>query len=167
MFRRTCVLVLVPVAIITGTACEKNLTATQVQEEQMKETRTHPRAYRDTMAANAVAQDMSVVDFHFVGHTAELSGTGVVRLDRMAKFLDTYGGTVRYDTSLTDEKLVTQRIEHVREYLALVGCDMDRVEVKTALSAGRGAPARTAIEKEESVAASTGQEGELSLGVSP
>ena len=97
------------------------------------------------MADNAMLHDMSVADIHFVPHTAELSGTGAARLNRMATLLDTYGGTVRYETFNTDEALVKQRLDHVHEYLALTGCDMGRVQVKTMISGGRGMTASKAM----------------------
>jgi len=155
-------------AISFGAACNKPLTTTQLQEERMQESRERPRPHMDDMADNAMARDMSVADFHFVGHTAELSGTGTVRLDRMAQFLDTYGGMVRYETVQTDEGLINQRLEHVREYLALTGCDMERVEIKAMMSGGRGTPAVKAIESEEKAAAqqSTPQQS-LGLGIAP
>jgi hypothetical protein len=101
------------------------------------------------MSDNAILHDMSVADIHFIPHTSELSGVGVARLNRMAKLLSTYGGTVRYETRLTDEKLIDPRLEHVQEYLALAGCDMDRVSVVAMRSGGRGMPGDEAVEKFE------------------
>lgn len=98
------------------------------------------------MGDNAILKDMSVADIHFIAHTSEISGVGQVRLDRMAHLLNTYGGTVRYETDLADEDLLAQRIDHVREYLTLVGVDMNRVEVKPMLSGGRGLSGDEAIE---------------------
>jgi hypothetical protein len=105
----------------------------------------NPQQHFRDMADNAVLSDMAVADFHFVAHTAELSGTGAARLNRMATLLDTYGGTVRYETFEPDEKLVKQRLEHVREYLTTTGCDMARVDVKAMISGGHGMPANKAI----------------------
>ena len=42
--------------------------------------------------------------------------------------------------------MVKQRLEHVREYLALTGCDMGRVEIKAMISGGRGLAATKAIQ---------------------
>jgi hypothetical protein len=120
-------------------------TATGIQEERMDRALHRPREYESDMVDNAILHDMSVADFHFVPHTAELSGTGAARLNRMATLLDTYGGTVRYETFETDEKLVNQRLEHVREYLATTGCGMERVQIKSMLSGGRGMAADKAI----------------------
>jgi hypothetical protein len=103
---------------------------------------------------------MSVADIHFVGHSNEISGVGQVRLDRMARQLNTYGGLVRYETDGTDQELIKQRIDHVREYLTLVGVDMNRVEVKPMISGGRGMPGPEALEHyKRGTAAPTGTGG--------
>lgn len=99
------------------------------------------------MVDNAILSDMSVSDSHFIPHTAEISGTGEKRLDRMASLLNTYGGTVRYATSLADEEMIKNRIEHVREYLALVGCDMSRTDISVMEPGGRGMPGHEATWK--------------------
>ena len=109
-------------------------TATQMQHAKMDKMMANSRAHLTYMADNAMLHDMSIADFHFVPHTRELSGTGIARLDRMAVMLDTYGGTVRYETYATDEAFVQERLDHVGEYLATTGCDMTRVEIKTMLS---------------------------------
>ncbi|UCE59945.1 MAG: hypothetical protein JSU63_21185 [Phycisphaerales bacterium] len=138
---------------LAGLACNQKLTATQIQHERMDVARANPRHHFAYMMDNAMAADMAIVDFHFVSHTSELSGAGAARLDRMAHYLNAYGGTVRYDTSLTDEELIRTRLERVREYLAAVGCDMDRVEATTMISGGSGSPADRAIEYEENLVA--------------
>lgn len=126
------------------------------------------------MVDNALLHDMSVVDLHFVPHTAELNGTGAARLTRMARLLNVYGGIVRYETEQTDDALITRRIAHVHEYLADAGCDMSRVEVKSMLSGGRGIRATDAIRILEegtindlqSGAAGSGQPGSTSAQAS-
>lgn len=125
--------------------CEKLKTATDLQTDLIDKSKEAPREHFTNMADNAMLHDMSVADIHFVPHTAELSGTGAARLNRMATLLDTYGGTVRYETFNTDEAFVKLRLEHVREYLALTGCDMGRVEIKAMISGGRGTSASKAI----------------------
>jgi len=139
------------VLIIAAAGCKNGelQTSTQIQLDQMERARQQPQTHLCNMVDNAILQDMSLADFHFVGHSNELSGTGVARLDRMAPLLDTYGGAVRYDTSITDTELVQTRLNHVREYLALTGCNMNRVEIKTMLPGGTGMTATRAIEKEQ------------------
>ncbi len=125
--------------------CKKFQTATDLTIEKIDRSMKEPREHFTNMADNAMLHDMSVADIHFVPHSAELSGTGAARLNRMATLLDAYGGTVRYETFITDEALVKQRLENVREYLALTGCEMDRVSIKTMMSGGRGIAADRAI----------------------
>lgn len=135
----------VSLLLLTIAACDRPLTATHIQHAKMDEAKYAPRSYFKNMADNAMLQDMSVADIHFVPHTAEISGTGAARLDRMAHLLDAYGGTVRYETYQTDEAMVNRRIENVREYLAMTGCNMDRVKIESAASGGRSSPADRAI----------------------
>ena len=142
--------------IVALAACNGNLPTTEMQHERMDEMRAAPRPHLAYMVDNATLHDMSLADIHFVPHTTELSGTGIMRLDRMAVMLDTYGGTVRYDTTLTDEFMVAKRLEHVSDYLATTGCDMGRVKLEAALAGGRGMPADDAITAREQAAAGSG-----------
>ncbi len=136
--------------LAAGCCCpHRTETATDLQMGRIEQMREDANAHFAHMADNAILHDMSVADFHFVPHTAELSGTGVARLDRMAPLLNAYGGKVRYDTALFEEGLIQKRIDHVREYLALTGCDMSRVEVKAEISGGRGERAKKLIAVEE------------------
>ncbi len=133
---------------LTSAACNdknKAMTGTDIEMRNMDCAKAHYGTHMTDMADNAMLQDMSVADFHFVPHTSELSGTGADRLDRMAALLNTYGGTVRYETDLGDQELLKKRMDHVREYLAVAGCNMDRVEVKAMISGGRGMAADKAI----------------------
>ena len=138
-------LALANTACNTCQTCKKFQTANDLTLQQIDRSMKEPREHFTNMADNAMLHDMSVADIHFVPHSAELSGTGAARLDRMATLLDAYGGTVRYETFITDEALVKQRLENVREYLALTGCEMDRVSIKTMISGGRGMTATKAI----------------------
>lgn len=133
---------------LASAACNgknKALTGTDIVMRNMDCAKAHYGTHMTDMADNAMLQDMSVADFHFVPHTSELSGTGADRLERMAALLNTYGGTVRYETDLRDQELLKKRMDHVREYLAVAGCNMDRVEVKAMISGGRGMAADKAI----------------------
>jgi len=127
----------------------KYRTAVTQDMQRMDKTLATPRAYLANSVDNAILHDMSLADFHFVPHSTELSGSGVARLDRMALMLDTYGGTVRYEAGTTDERLIEGRLDHVREYLSLVGCSMDKVKLATAVSGGQGGRASVAIEAED------------------
>ncbi len=140
------VLALVSTACNTCPDCKELKTSTDLQIEKIDQSREVPPEHFTNMLDNAILQDMSIADVHFVPHTAELSGTGAARLNRMATLLDAYGGTVRYETFDTNEEMVKNRLEHVREYLALTGCDMGRVAIKAMMSGGRGMAATKAIQ---------------------
>ncbi|MCP4251217.1 MAG: hypothetical protein GY778_29625 [bacterium] len=96
--------------------------------------RNEMQAFYAYMTDNATMSDSSLADIHFVPHTTELNSLGTARLTRMAQIMETYGGTVRYETRLTDEEMVDQRLVHVRDYLATTGIDLDRVEVLVAMA---------------------------------
>ena len=123
-------------AIVLGACNQPN--QTYIHMERMDEGVEAFGSYFRDMADNALLRDMSIADLHFIAHTDELSGVGAERLDRMAALLQTYGGTVRYETYLADEDMVQRRIGHVREYLTLVGCNMDRVSIAVQAPGGRG-----------------------------
>ncbi len=160
MFARYRTSILLCGLLVIATGCnEKIKTTTQMQHENMDEAKELHGAHLDQMADNGMIHNMSVVDFHFVPHTAELSGTGVTRLDRLAPYLETYGGTVRYETYLGDEALVGKRMLHVREYLALAGCDMQRVKVERLISGGRKMAATEAIDIKEKGTAMPDEQG--------
>jgi len=134
------------VAVVVLAGCHGDYrTATQQNMARMDREQAAPRDYLVNQVDNAILHDMSLADFHFIPHSKELSGSGVARLDRMALMLDTYGGTVRYETALTDEALIKGRLDNVKEYLTLVGVSMEKVALTTALSGGRGGAVRDAI----------------------
>lgn len=123
--------------------------STDLPPEFVNDSREHSKARFAYMADNAMMHDLAISDVHFIPHSSELSGSGVSKLDRLAPMLNTYGGVLNYDTDVTDKALVQARIQHVREYLSLAGCAMDKVEVKPGLAQGRGAPAERAIQVEQ------------------
>jgi hypothetical protein len=97
------------------------------------------------MVDNAMLEDLSLADIHFVPHTAELNGTGARRLERYAKLLSVYGGAVRYATSIEDDRLVEQRMASIRDYLATTGIAADRIKTNRDLPGGTGMTAKEAI----------------------
>lgn len=131
--------------VAVGCQNDKDLTAGQIQSAKMDEAGRSVRRHLVAMADNALLHNMAVADTDFVPHTTELSGTGAARLDRLAPMLATYGGMLRYETYLADEVLVEQRLAHVREYLGLVGCDLDRVKIAAVMSGGRTTSAREGL----------------------
>jgi len=140
-------LIVMPAVLLTLAACRGPQSSSDVQMSRIEKARSSYGTYFTDMADNAMQSDGTIADIHFVPHTSELSGLGVKRLDRMAKLLDTYGGTVRYETDMTDEALVKERMDHVREYLTLTGCDMARVKVAVGLAGGVGMPGDEAVRK--------------------
>ncbi len=138
---------LVGVGMLTllAVSCNGPSTPHQIQNAHMDRSKELYGAEYVAMSDNAMLQDMTVSDLHFVAHTSELSGTGAARLDRMAGYLNTYGGIVRYATHLDDGDLVAARLKHVGDYLEISGCDMDRVKVKQMISGGRTGSAEDAI----------------------
>jgi outer membrane protein OmpA-like peptidoglycan-associated protein len=136
---------------LAGAGCHgpnRDQTATQLHLSHMDQARANYGQHLDDMVDNAILHDMSLADHHFVPHSSEISGTGVRRLDRMAHLLSTYGGTVHYQTDAANADLVNRRLEHVKEYLTVAGCDMDRVNIKAGMGTGRLNPAGKAMEIE-------------------
>jgi len=121
-------------------------TAAELHYTHMAEAKANYGNHFNDMADNAILHDMSLVDHHFVPHSSEISGTGAERLNRMAHLLNTYGGTVYYQTDSADTELVNKRLAHVKEYLTVAGCDMDRVNIKPGMGVGRGIAADKAME---------------------
>lgn len=166
MFSKTRRLLVVPALCALPLACSNNESQIGVaypipDTDSARATLYKGFAY---MGDNALLDDMALADTHFILHTDELSGMGEVRLERMVPLLNTYGGTVRYETSLTDETMIEERIEHAREYLVSAGCDMDRIEVRAMMSGGRGMPAKQAIEKRDERAAAGDEELATAIG---
>lgn len=73
------------------------------------------------MADNALLNDMTVSDIHFMPHRARLTTLGVERLSRLTSLIQAYGGQVRFSTSMADEALRTQRMNTIVEFLASSG----------------------------------------------
>ena len=136
-------------AVVAGCGSPLMKRNTDLPPEYVEATQKNYKARFAYSADNAMMHDMVISDVHFVPHTSELSGSGVAKLDRLAPMLDTYGGVLNYDTDATDKSLIQARLQHVREYLALAGCSMDKVEVKPGLAQGRGMPADRAIQVEQ------------------
>jgi hypothetical protein len=151
--RRSSIGVALILVLMVGCEASGGKTAGQAQLASIHDTRKASRGHLPWMVDNAVMQDMSLADIHFIPHSAELSGTGVARLDRMALMLDTYGGTVRYESGTKEDPLTQKRLEHVREYLAMTGCNMDRVTIEPGLAGGRGMDAAHALYKQEEAGA--------------
>jgi len=81
---------------------------------------------------------------HFVPHSTELNSLGLRRLDRYASLLKIYATPLWYDTEISDEDLITQRIGHVKEFLTKAGVDPEKLDVKPGMPGGRGLVAKEA-----------------------
>lgn len=115
------------------------------------------------MVDKGMLYDSSIADIHFEPHSAELSGTGIRRLIRLGELMTEIGGTIRYETESTDDQLIADRLEVVRDFLLAGGFDMQHINVEAGLSRGRGMTAHRAIiaaqkaEAAQSGAASSGK----------
>lgn len=97
------------------------------------------------MHDNALLANMTVGDRHFMPHRPALNTTGVERLSRLASLMEAYGGTIRFDTEETDEKLNHARLKAIRDFLAEAGIDTTAETVTMDLAGGDGMDAREAI----------------------
>jgi len=143
---KTSSLALAAAVVSVGVACNERRATFMERTQDTEASRRTVESSFIPMIDNAMIHDMSIADMHFVPHTAELNDAGLMRLDRMAAFLDAYGGEVCYETYTADEALIEERLVHVGEYLELVGCDMESISVEAQLSGGRGMSAAQAIE---------------------
>lgn len=97
------------------------------------------------MADNALLADMTISDMHFVPHRAILTSLGEERLCRLASLLEVYGGTVRFDSDLTDEELLAARTRAIRDFLAECGLDTTAQAVTVDMPGGEGLTAAEAV----------------------
>ena len=97
------------------------------------------------MTDNALLADMTVSDMHFLPHRAQLNDLGTQRLSRLASLMDAYGGTLRFNTELTDEALITKRTEAIVDFLAEAGIDTTREVLVRDMPGGAGMQATEAI----------------------
>ncbi len=82
--------------------------------------------------------DLSIADIHFVPHATALSGTGEARLARYAELLATSGGTIHYDTAITDDALLKSRLDSANDYLKQCMPGTKTVKVALGIAGGRG-----------------------------
>jgi len=97
------------------------------------------------MADNAMLEMMTMSDMHFLPRRATLTGLGQERLSRLASLMKAYGGTIRFNTDLQDEKLIAARMKTIRDFLAEAGIDTSGEVVVRDIPGGRGMPASEAI----------------------
>jgi hypothetical protein len=97
------------------------------------------------MADNALLSDMTVNDTHFLPHRALFNDLGERRVARLASLMEAYGGTIRFNTDLTDDQLVAERIARVVNFLAEAGIDTTREVVMRDIPGGKGFAAAEAV----------------------
>jgi hypothetical protein len=97
------------------------------------------------MADNALLADMTVNDTHFLPHRALFTDLGERRLARLASLMEAYGGTIRFNTDLTDQDLIDQRVAMVVDFLAEAGIDTTEEVVTKDMPGGHGMSAAEAI----------------------
>jgi len=119
------------------------------------------------MVDNSALADMSIADIHFAGNTAQLSGTGEYRLNSLAQVCKTYGGEIRYDTQVMDDKLVQQRLQRVEEYLAAAGCDLEKCSVRQGMAASAHMPAAQAVKAQQAGLSSESSSGSGRQSLTP
>lgn len=88
--------------------------------------------------------DRSIADIHFVPGSADLSGTGIARLERYAELLATTGGTLQYDPTVRDEHLIEARVASAEAFLAQAIPSAKAINVVAGLAGGRGMSATEA-----------------------
>jgi hypothetical protein len=97
------------------------------------------------MVDNALLEDMTISDLHFIPHRPLLNSLGEVRLRRLASLMEEYGGVLRYNTDLDDGELLNARADAVVAFLARAGIDTQKEVLRRDLPGGRGMPADEAI----------------------
>ncbi len=106
------------------------------------------------MNDNAMLQDSAVADIHFEPHSPELSGLGIRTLMRMGELLSISGGTIRYQTSSTDEFMIGRRLTSVREFISAAGFDTANIHVEAGMARSAGMAAADAIAIKQAAPAS-------------
>ena len=97
------------------------------------------------MIDNALLEEMTVSDIHFLPHRSILNTLGQQRLSRLASLMEAYGGEIRFNTNLEDEQLIDQRLDIVLEFLREAGLDTSAEILRRDLPGGPGIDATEAI----------------------
>ncbi len=97
------------------------------------------------MVDNAMLEDMTISDAHFVPHRTMLNSLGEDRLARFASLIEVYGGPVRFNTDLQDEELIDARTTSIVDYLGECGVDTYAEAVVLDHPGGTGMKSREAI----------------------
>ncbi len=140
---RTAVSALAFALLLSG--CQEPQARLNAPPHGQAEVKCDLRSEYDHMIDNALLETMTVSDVHFVPHRPLLNSLGEERIARLAALMETYGGTVRFSTDSTDEKLVAARTALILEQLRAHGIDATSETVKPDLPGGPGLDANQAI----------------------
>lgn len=125
------------------------------QGDTDRKAETH--TYFAYQADQAMLEDLSMADMHFISHTATLNGTGVARLERYAELLTESGGTLSYDTRLTNKELIEARLKLLRTSLAELVPPNTKIDVVLGPPGGRGMDAIEAISRRREMLSKDGR----------
>ncbi len=133
------------VACVVCGSCQKPVTRLNAPPHGVTSEPSQMQAMYAHMIDNALLADMTISEIHFVPHRPMLNSLGETRLARLASLLDTYGGTVRFDTDLSNRALVEARTAVIVEFLSEAGMDASTDLVALDLPGGAGMDAGEAI----------------------
>jgi hypothetical protein len=154
--------------LVVGVGCSQPFERLNAPPQGFSENPCETQDQYIYMVDNAMLEDLSLADIHFVPHTAELNGLGARRLERYAKLLSVYGGTLRYTGTAGDEKLTEDRMASIRTYLATTGIGQQRIKVVQGMPGGNGMSANEAIAaKANTIGAAAGGEARGGRGKGP
>ncbi len=134
----------IPLALVCG-ACQQPQTRLNAPPHGYSEQKSRMHNMYTHMGDNALLEDMSLNDAHFVPHRPMLNSLGEERLRRLALLMHEYGGTIRMGTDLTNEHLIHDRLDCVIDFLAEAGLDTTADIVQRDLAGGHGMDAKQAI----------------------
>ncbi len=131
-------LVLALVVGSTCTACKGPETRLNAPPHGEAEATTELQAPFVYMADNALLEDMSVSDYHFLPHRSELNTLGRQRLWRLATLMEEYGGDIRFDSDLSDPRMRADRTTAIIAQLSEYGVDTRTELVRDGMRGGSG-----------------------------
>jgi hypothetical protein len=96
------------------------------------------------MIDNALLENMTISDVHFLPHRAQLNSLGEERVARLALLMELYGGTIRFSTNETEE-LAAARTRTILEFLEDTGAEVTAQSLVPDMAGGRGIDAAQAV----------------------
>lgn len=133
-------------ALIAGAGCQdtnSEMAAAPEETEKEQHRAKYDMTY-DHMTDNALLEDMTISDYHFLPHRPALSSLGEVRLKRLVALIRDYGGTIRFNTD-EDANLVEKRLTTIKSYLNESGLDSTSEVISAGMQGGAGMDAAQVI----------------------